>query len=228
MRPRLYVVELFAGTHSVSRAVRRSAIGRDFDVRVLSVDIDSKFDPSIVADISTWKYKGPIDEFLNSRRTSDDVVAVHASPPCTEFSRALTTRPRNLKAGSRNVKAAFRIIKYVDPDVWTLENPVGLLKEQPFMKRCSKYLNTTCCCKFGFPYRKATNIWSNIPGLEDLPMCNAESPCAVKREHGRHLVTAQAGPGGDARDMPGSGGENVYGLPPKLVVFLFKRGLASL
>lgn len=225
MRPRLYVVELFAGTHSVSRAVRRSSLGNKFDVRVLSVDIDPKFNPSIVADISTWKYKGPIYDFLGDRRPKD-VVALHASPPCTEFSRALTTRPRDLEAGSRNVKAAFRIIKYVDPHLWTLENPVGLLREQPFMKRYSKYLKTTCYCKFGFPYRKATNIWCNIPDLEDLPMCNAETPCAFKRDHGRHLVTAQAGSSGDAEGS--GGGENVYGLPQKLVVLLFKRGLASL
>ena len=67
MRPRLYLVELFAGTHSVSKAVKRSAIGRNYDVRVLSVDIDPNFDPSIVADISTWKYKGPIGDFLRGR-----------------------------------------------------------------------------------------------------------------------------------------------------------------
>ena len=37
---RLYLIELFAGTHSASRAVKRSSIGREHDVRVLSVDID--------------------------------------------------------------------------------------------------------------------------------------------------------------------------------------------
>ena len=58
---RLYLIELFAGTHSVSKAVRRSTIGRDFDARVLSVDINSKFQPSVVADIVTWRYKGAID-----------------------------------------------------------------------------------------------------------------------------------------------------------------------
>ena len=221
---RLYLIELFAGTHSVSKAIRRSTIGRDFDTRVLSVDIDSKFRPSVVADIVTWRYKGAIDEFLQDRRASD-IVAIHASPPCTEFSRALTTRPRDLKAGSRNVKAAFRIIHHVRPDFWTLENPVGLLKEQPFMKRgYAPSLHTTCYCKFGFPYRKATNIWTNIPHL-DLPMCDAETPCAAKRKHGRHLMTAQAGP---STSTPGSGGgEFVYGLPPKLVRYLFRCGIAA-
>ena len=124
------------------------------------------------------------------------------------------------------MKAAFRIIKHVDPDFWTLENPVGLLKEQPIMNKYSKYLHTTCYCRFGFPYRKATNTWSNIPDLEDLPMCDSRTPCAIKRKHGRHLVTAQAGPFGIVEGS--GGGERVYGIPPKLVLFLFKRGLESL
>jgi site-specific DNA-cytosine methylase len=221
---RLYLIELFARTHSVSNAVKRSGIARDHDFRVLSVDIDTKFQPSVVADISTWRFKSPIDNFLKDGRASD-IVAVHASPPCTEFSRALTTRPRDLKAGSRNVKAALRIIRHVDPDFWIVENPVGLLKDQSFMQRgYAKYLNTTCYCKFGFPYRKATNIWSNIPQLE-LPMCDSQTPCKAKRELGRHVLTAQAGP---SSTTPGSGGgENVYGLPPKLVQYLFRCGIAA-
>ena len=84
---RLYLIELFAGTHSVSNAVKRSGIARDHDFRVLSVDIDAKFQPSVVADISTWRFKSPIDNFLKDGRASD-IVAVHASRPCTEFSRA--------------------------------------------------------------------------------------------------------------------------------------------
>ena len=221
---RLYLIELFAGTHSVSNAVKRSGIAREHDVRVLSVDIDPKFKPSVVVDIGRWSYEDDIAEFLRGRRASD-ILAVHASPPCTEFSRALTTRPRDLKAGSRNVKAALRIIRHVDPDFWIVENPVGLLKDQSFMQRgYAKYLNTTCYCKFGFPYRKATNIWSNIPQLE-LPMCDSQTPCKAKRELGRHVLTAQAGP---SSTTPGSGGgENVYGLPPKLVQYLFRCGIAA-
>lgn len=224
MRPRLYVVELFAGTHSVSKAIKRSDIGRTYDVRVLSVDIDAKFEPTVVADINRWDFGTAIDEFLRGRR-SRDVVVVHASPPCTEFSIALTTRPRDLRAGTRNVKRALKIIDYVDPDFWFLENPAtGLLKDQPCMRRYKSLMNTTCYCKWGFPYKKPTSIWTNVPDL-DLPMCSAETPCPIKKLHGRHLVTAQAGPSGE---ISGSGGkEQVYGLPPKLVIFLFKRGLES-
>ena len=225
MRPRLYLLELFAGTHSVSKAIRRSDIGRTYDVRLLSVDIDEKFEPTVVADINRWGYEAAIDDFLRGRR-SGDIVVVHASPPCTEFSRALTTRPRDLRAGMRNVKRALKIIGYVEPDFWFLENPAtGLLKDQPYMRRYQALMHTTCYCKWGLPYRKPTSIWTNVPDL-DLPMCNSQTPCPIKRKYGRHLVTAQAGPAGD---IAGSGGgENVYGLPPKLVRYLFAKGIESL
>ena len=89
----------------------------------------------IVADINRWNYTEAIDRFLRGRRRAD-IVVVHASPPCTEFSRALTTRQRDLRAGSRNAKSALRIIDYVDPTFWILENPAtGLLKDMPFMRK---------------------------------------------------------------------------------------------
>ncbi len=219
---RLYLVELFAGTHSVSKAVVRSRIGRDlFDVDVLSVDCDPKFEPSICADINTWQYRTSIDKFLRFRRKKD-LVVVHASPPCTEFSIALTTRPRDLVAGSRSVKRALKIIAYVEPDFWFVENPAtGLLKDQPFMQKLAKFKHETCYCKWGFPYKKPTNLWSNVQ--LDLPMCTSQTPCSIRREFSRHLVTAQSG---DSTNSVGSGGgEKVYGLPSKLVRHLFEAGI---
>ena len=89
---RLYLIQLFSGTKSVSRAIKRSSIGHSFDVRVLSVDSLPKIDPDVCADINRWNFKRDIDEFFRGRRKSD-IVACHASPPCTEFSLALTMRP---------------------------------------------------------------------------------------------------------------------------------------
>ena len=51
-------------------------------------------------------------------------------------------------------------------------------------------------------------------------MCDSQTPCAMKRKHGRHLVSAQSG--GSSDGTPGAGsGEAVYGFPPKLVRYLF-------
>ena len=63
-RRRLFLVELFAGSHSVSRCVRRR-FGESFDVRVLSVDNDPASSPTVLADINAWQYKRDIDEFFS-------------------------------------------------------------------------------------------------------------------------------------------------------------------
>ncbi len=228
-KPMLYLIELFAGTHSVSRAIRNSSVSRDCgELKVLSVDIDPKYDASITTDINRWKFQEDMDEFLRKRRRGD-IIFVHASPPCTEFSRALTTRPRNLPAGSRNVKTALRIIahvvgSYAEPVFWTIENPVGLLQHQPFMRRFDKQKHTTSYCRWGsaFKYRKNTNIWSNLD--LDLPICNVHTPCQSKRRYGRHLRTAQSGDSSGG-SVGSGGGENVYGLPPKLVRHLIRAAI---
>ena len=221
-RRRLYLVELFAGSHSVSRCVRR-CFGKSLDVRILSVDNDPASNPTVLVDINRWRYKADIDEFLANRR-SRDIVACWTSPPCTAFSRANTTGVRDIRGGTRNVKTGLRIVKYCRPNFWFQENPVGWLKEQPSMARFSKYLNTCCYCRYGTAFKKPTNIWSNVPQL-DLRMCNRETPCASKRDYERHLVTAQSGPSAD-RSVPGSGGaRQVYPIPNRLVYYLFRKGL---
>ena len=189
-RRRLFLVELFAGSHSVSRCVRRR-FGESFDVRVLSVDNDPVSNPTILAAINEWQYKRDIDDFLDQRR-DNDIVACWSSPPCTAFSRANTTGVRDIRGGTRNVKAGLRIMRYCKPNFWFQENPVGLLKDQPFMARLSKYINTCCYCMYGRPFKKPTNIWSNMPQL-GLRRCDRKTPCKSKRKFGRHLVTAQSG-----------------------------------
>ncbi len=228
MPRRLYLLELFAGTHSVSRALRRSRIARDFEIRLLSVDREQKFSPTIVADVNSWRYKDAIDEFLRGAKRRD-MVAIWASPPCQEFSLAKNGRPRDLEAGTRTVKSALRIIKYVEANFparsfWFVENPVGLLQYQAFMQKYNRYLNATCYCKFGFPIKKPTSIWSNVEDLA-LPMCNSQTPCKSRRLHGRHLITVQSG---DAEHGGGlGGGEKAFPIPPQLIRHLFKKGIAS-
>ena len=100
-------------------------------------------------------------------------------------------------------------------------NPVGLMKEQPFMRKLTNYINTCSQCRYGRPYRKNTKIWSNATLM--LKTCSTDTPCSTQRRHGRHFVTAQSGPNAEAR---GSGRrENVYGIPCPLVYDLFTQGL---
>ena len=221
---RLYLIELFAGSHSVSKALRKF-LANEFDVRVLSVDNDPKTNASVIANINKWDYKNDLREFLKRKRLKD-IVCVHASPPCTIFSRAKTIGTRNIQSGSRNVKRALKIIRFVKPDIWTLENPIGLLIEQPFMRKLDKYINSTSYCRFGTPFKKPTHIWSNVENL-DLPMCNKETPCQTKAQYGHHPHTAQNGDTSNGAIGSG-GGRNVYPLPSKLICHVYSKGLMRL
>jgi len=178
--PRL--LELFCGTKSVGRAFE--ALGWE----VVSVDILASFDPTLVADIKTWDPSCfPVGHF----------AAIHASPPCTEYSAARTTakRPRDLEGSDELVQKTMQIVEYLKPLVWIMENPwTGLLRKRPFMEALEPRMRVISYCKYGLPYRKHTSIWTNLGKFwEHRPKCCAASPCG-KIVEGRHPATAQQGP----------------------------------
>ena len=112
---------------------------------------------------------------------------VWASPVCTEYSRALTTRPRRLL-----VLSALEIIAHFDPLMWVIENPAtGLLKTRPFMERLP-CMDVTYC-KYGTPYRKQTRLWTNMRWRPRRSLCRPGSRCEAWQD-GRHLRAAQRGP----------------------------------
>ena len=115
---------------------------------------------------------------------------VWASPVCTEYSRALTMRPRRLEEGDALLLRAFEIMEHFDPLMWVIENPAtGLLKTRPFMER----LPWVTYCKYGTPYRKQTRLWTNMRWRPSRGLCRSGSRCDAW-EGGRHLRGAQGGP----------------------------------
>ena len=109
--PRL--LELFCGTKSVGRAFKAGW-------EVVSLDIVSKFEPTILCDIRSWDYTTFPGHF--------DMV--WASPV---YSCALT-----ILEGDALVLSALEIIARFDPLMWVIENPAtGLLKTRPFMELLS-------------------------------------------------------------------------------------------
>ena len=117
--PRL--LELFCGTKSIGRAFE--AAGWE----VVSLDIVSKFEPTILCGIRSWDYTMFPPGHFNM---------VWASPVCTEYSRALTMRPPQLEEGNALVLRALEIMEHFDPLMWVIENPAtGLLKTRAFMER---------------------------------------------------------------------------------------------
>lgn len=230
-----YLVELFSGSSSVARAAEAS-LPPGWKFKVHSVDIHPKYNPTTAIDILQWDYKPVLAEFL-APIGPKDVVWVHGSPPCTEYSFAKTTGVRDLPLADGLVKRALRIIKYCKNIAhasetsffWTLENPVGLLRNRKFMKRLQPYQHTTSYCKWGKNFRKDTDIWTNVPDL-DLPMCRKGTYCQQKELAGFHATTAQSGPPSKGnQETKGSGsGENVYPLPKRLTSFMVQSALKHL
>jgi len=173
-------LEVFCGTKSVSKTLPA-------DWEVVSVDNLAKFQSTILAEVATWDY---------TTFAPGHFDYIHFSPPCTEFSRALTSRPRRLEEGDILAKRSLEILSYFCPRWWTLENPVGLLQTWPYMEDFIRFRRFVCYCKYNegdHPYRKQTVIWTNILAWNPRPMCNKESPCADKAKKGKHLHHAQQG-----------------------------------
>jgi len=151
---------------------------------------------------------------------------IWCSPPCTEYSSAKTVGLRDLLNADQRVMAAIQIIKQLQPKVWILENPRGLLEKRDFMQEHANLKHTTTYCCYGFPYRKATNIWTNAPVV--LKNC-LDCPCAYKQKHNRHAVTAQHGPTkhSDGTVTPGAHSQqNLYAVPAALVKHIVTAAFA--
>ena len=199
---------LFSGSGSVEEALRQRFPG----IEIVAVDIDPKSSANRVCDIRQF-VQAELFEYLPGYF---DIV--WASPPCTEYSRALTTRTRDLPAADLLVAATLACLVYLKPSYWFIENPDGLLRTRPVMLPYQPFLHPVSYCMYGTLYRKHTCIWSNAPHLRPA-RCTVKTPCAAKRRWGYHPCTAQAGP---TDKVPGSGiGKRVYAIPQLLLRHLF-------
>ena len=80
------------------------------------------------------------------------------------------------------VKKTIEIINYFNPSVWFIENPqTGLLKHQEFMKDFDYF--DLDYCKYGFPYRKRTRIWTNLKTWKPRPLCKKDCRNIINNKH---------------------------------------------
>lgn len=105
--------------------------------------IDAGYDVKLLTlpeyDITLWSLTGDGHLYFPSLKNSlndlelniKDIYGVLAAPPCTEFSKAKTTKPRDFVKGMETIEACLQIIWAIQKvhklQFWALENPEGLL-----------------------------------------------------------------------------------------------------
>ena len=214
----LRVLELFSGPNaSFSTAVRQQYP----DAFVITIEIMEKNRPDIVADLSDWRallsmLPGP--KFFN---------IIFMSPPCTFYSPARTTTPSSaaeLHQSDHLVTAGLHVIKALKPAVWFLENPHTKLWQRDIVRHIDSLRHLCSYCMYGTDYRKATDIWSNIP--LNLKTCRPNDRCICMVKYGRHLRSAQAGPTRDGRS--GITAREANNIPEKLCLTLLSAAIVFL
>ena len=140
------VLDLFAGTGSFSRPFA------DLGWEVYTLDHNPRFHPTMCCDILEWNPQEFPPGFF-------DVVL--ASPPCQDFSIANHHKPPGLHRGDCYVLQTLRVIEYLQPQVWLLENPrTGALPHRSYMAKIP--FSDFDYCEFAqWGYKKPTRIWGS-------------------------------------------------------------------
>ena len=186
------VLELFAGTRSISRAFE--ARGHE----TFSIEWDKQHpDISWYADIGTVTTQDILEKF-----GVPDVV--WASPDCTSYSIAAISHHRikeadgNLSPKSDYAKFCDKVNKHViemiselleiNPNmIYFLENPRGGMRKMNFMKGLPRY--TVTYCQYGDTRMKPTDLWTNHPNPRFKPMCKNGDPCHESAPRGSKTGT---------------------------------------
>lgn len=182
------VLELFAGTRSIGKAFEKKGH------RVFSVEWDKKHpDIDLYADIGKLESSEVIEKFGRP-----DVV--WASPDCSSYSLAAISHHRNgIEPKTEYAKFCdavnshlMDLIEELDPRFYFIENPVGMMKNMPWLKTFLERTNgrefRITYCKYSDewqdaegnwhkPRKKPTNIFTNHPNPDFLPPCKNGDSC---------------------------------------------------
>lgn len=179
------LLELFAGTRSISKAFERKGHeaysvewNKDFENITLYEDINN-----LTADM-VIKLCGGVPD------------VIWASPDCSTYSLAAIWhhRTRNSETGVLEPKSEYakfcdktnchviELIKELKPKYWFIENPRAGLRKMDFMKDLPRY--SVSYCQYGDTRMKPTDIWTNHPNPNFKPMCKVGAPCHERAPRG--------------------------------------------
>jgi hypothetical protein len=188
-KKRLKVLELFAGTRSISK--RFEAAGHE----CFTVELDTSHPGiSMYADVLSVTAEDILRQFGRP-----DVI--WASPPCTTYSVAAISRHRiknpltgNLdpisdfaELSDRLVMHTLKLIEELQPTYWFIENPRGGMRKMTFMQEYPRH--TVTCCQYGDTRMKPTDIWTNHPAPGFKPPCRNGDPCHESAPRGSRAGT---------------------------------------
>lgn len=200
------LLELFSGTGSVNKVAKK------LGYEVISVDITDKFGhtPTHLIDIMKWDYKKYKVGYFD---------IIWSSVPCRTFSSMLFMTKTKLQVqkmmeteGLPLLNKTLEIINYFQPRYYFIENPDGgrmkdYLDYLPFYR--------VSYCRYGFPYRKNTRIWTNKI-INNLKFCNH------KGKHSKRIGATRKTNGDKfkSEDKNYIKSQNLklkYGIPEKLI-----------
>lgn len=172
------VLELFAGFKSISKAFEKA--GHE----TFTIDSNADYKPNLCIDV--LKLESQHLAFYNLKPN-----IIWASPPCNKFS-LLTIRKNwnNGQAKTEEARHAMRLvlktlslIYELNPDYWFIENPMAMLRKMPFMQ--GYHRKSITYCSYGYPFRKPTDIWTNLVSWIPKSQCSLGDPCHVHVKRGK-------------------------------------------
>ena len=197
MTQKLKTVELFSGTQSFSKVMRKHG-HETFTVDIENITADDGHGTDLVKDI--------LDVTIDDFPYTPDII--WASPPCTVFSPASThyyweKRHTQMAAKKEHREIVRRHIDYVHqtyllidewlkvgftlmcPTFYFIENPVGVLRKLWFMRE--RHKETVTYCQYGGKNMKPTDIWTNAFWWTPRPKCNFGDPCHKPNPKGKKI-----------------------------------------
>jgi len=177
----MFVLDLFCGVKSLLQPCK------DLGFEYFGIDIESKFNPDIVANIN----------FLSIDQLPKNIDIVWASPPCEHFSvssighhwnKDNTPKTQEAAGSLVLVKNTFNLIEQINPQYFFIENPRGKLRKLDVMKK-APIRNTVTYCQYGDFRMKPTDIWTNNSSWNPKPICHNGDPCHVAAPRGSRTGT---------------------------------------